>query len=153
MEETWSFTETSKGGSHEKGWTVSLMGFTRADTLILPVWGHCCPSWLAIPQNIKEWADFLTVKPQGSDEVQQCHRLPSSRSHLVWGLRVWGSYEKVELFNLEKLFKWFWLYYLSNENLLFCKFLKVSNNIVMSLFGIWHLVFNFSQHLSPSQQK
>ena len=152
MEETWSFIETSKGGSHEEGRRVSLMGFTREDTLILPMWGHC-PSRLAIPQNIKDWADFLTVKPQGSDEVQQCHPLSSSRSHLVWGLRVWGRYEKAELFNLEKLFKWFWLYYLSNENLLFCKFLKVSNNIVMSLFDRWHLVFNFSQHLSPSQQK
>ena len=35
MEEIWGFIVASKGGSHEDGWTVSLMGFMTEDTLVL----------------------------------------------------------------------------------------------------------------------
>ena len=42
------------------------------------------------------------VKPKDSAKGKQSHLPPSSRSYLVSGLRVWATYEKVELFNLEK---------------------------------------------------
>lgn len=71
----WGFIGANKWKSDEEGWRENLMGFMMEDSLILD---YVRAEWSFVVNHFpeyKEWGDFLTIEPKGSDEICQCHSL------------------------------------------------------------------------------